>query len=542
MSAPDALVLDVRVEQGGGLELLREVKRGRGGPSVIVFSRQIGAEDRRQAIAAGADILLDDDTPLEELEEALRHLVREHAMRLRIFLRGTAPQEEELHRQLQTAGYHVEFVDDGDLADLIVAEAQTVGSGLRSLRHAQRVAPGIPTVLLTNELCEREMAILDGAGAAACVSACDVTAGRLATHVTRAISRQPSEAQPAGLTEAILAQLATRLDELFWISDPARTSFEYISPAFERIFGRTREELRRHPELWQSSVHPDDRVQAGARGVCYDKEIRIVRPDGSVRWLRERTFPLDSGAVLGVGSDVTALHQLERRLETAEKTSFLGGLTAAAAHAFSNLLTVMSSSVRALEDEALSSEERRAELADMRATCERGVRITRKLLGFGRKRAGAAWTPLDLGATIPDTLRGMKRVLGGRIDVRVEIPHDLPAVRGRASDLEEAFTNLVCNAADAMPTGGTLTVSGRNKDDGFVEITVADTGCGMDEATRARVFEPFFTTKGSRGTGLGLPIVRAVVNEQGGDIDVDSAPGRGTTFTVRLPVAEQCAP
>jgi CheY-like chemotaxis protein/anti-sigma regulatory factor (Ser/Thr protein kinase) len=113
---------------------------------------------------------------------------------------------------------------------------------------------------------------------------------------------------------------------------------------------------------------------------------------------------------------------------------------------------------------------------------------------------------------------------------------DVPAVRGNAAELREAFTSLVLNAIDAMPRGGTLHIRSRLADYRHAAITVADTGLGMTEEVRKRVFDPYFTTKGEEGTGLGLSVSHSIVERHGGDLRVDSRPGEGTTFTITLPI------
>jgi CheY-like chemotaxis protein len=132
------------------------------------------------------------------------------------------------------------------------------------------------------------------------------------------------------------------------------------------------------------------------------------------------------------------------------------------------------------------------------------------------------------------------------IDVRTELANDLPMVLGSQSDIRDALTNLVFNGVDAMPEGGALTVRTRRiaasgsdavERPATVELSVTDTGVGMDEETRRRCFDPFFTTKGERGTGMGLAMVYGMVKRHGAQVDVESAPGRGTTMRVRFAVA-----
>jgi nitrogen fixation/metabolism regulation signal transduction histidine kinase len=172
------------------------------------------------------------------------------------------------------------------------------------------------------------------------------------------------------------------------------------------------------------------------------------------------------------------------------------------------------------------------------------VRLLRRIASEFANFAGEP-TPrleaIDLRALV-DAIVGPYRLgLAGRVTFRVDLPADFPAIRGDRTLLSRALTNLVENAVQAMPTGGELSVSGRRDDDGMVEVTIADTGVGMDETAVARAFEPYFSTKTS-GSGLGLANARRNIELIGGRITLSSEAGRGTTITVRLPVAPAAPP
>jgi CheY-like chemotaxis protein/anti-sigma regulatory factor (Ser/Thr protein kinase) len=159
----------------------------------------------------------------------------------------------------------------------------------------------------------------------------------------------------------------------------------------------------------------------------------------------------------------------------------------------------------------------------------------------------AALQPVDLNPLVEQTVdltsarwRDMPLQRGVVINVRKELAPDLPAVLGSHSELREALTNLVFNAVDAMPEGGTLTLRTVAQADSVL-LEVGDTGIGMDEEARRRCLEPFFTTKGERGTGLGLAMVYGIVKRHGADMDILSEPGRGTTVRITLPLPEQIA-
>ena len=178
---------------------------------------------------------------------------------------------------------------------------------------------------------------------------------------------------------------------------------------------------------------------------------------------------------------------------------------------------------------------------------ERAARLVRQLLAFSRKQVMEPQV-VDLNALVSDTARMLRPLLGEDVQVVTRLDPALGRVRVDPAQIEQVLMNLAVNARDAMPSGGTITLetadvsvpaSGETAPARQAALTVRDTGHGMDEKTRAHVFEPFFTTKaGSGGTGLGLSTVYGIVQQSGGQIAVESAPGRGSCFRILLPCAE----
>jgi PAS domain S-box-containing protein len=277
-------------------------------------------------------------------------------------------------------------------------------------------------------------------------------------------------------------------------------------------------------------------------------------------WLG-RTFlsllvPLREGGaapsgVLGVGLDVTELKEAERaladstaRVRHLQKMEAIGRLADTVAHDFNNFLTVILGNAGIALTALPPDSSARAELEEIERTAERAAQLTRQLLAFGRPRSFAP-EPVDLNALV----RGLERILRRQCGESVRLVLDLsprPAtVAAHPAQMEQILLNLAINARDAMPQGGTLTIATRAPEgaDRMVTLTVRDTGVGIDEGVRQRLFEPFFSTKaadeGGQGTGLGLAIVDSIVRERGGTISVESAPGRGSAFVVRLPAAPQ---
>jgi len=240
---------------------------------------------------------------------------------------------------------------------------------------------------------------------------------------------------------------------------------------------------------------------------------------------------------------------LEAQLRQAQKLEAVGRLTGAVAHDFNNLLTAILGSADLVLMELPQDSPLREDLETIRDAGKRGAALTRQLLAFSRKQD---LQPREL--DLNDLLRNMETLLRrmSREDVRLllSLVPDPPRVRADPGHLEQVIANLVVNARDAMPDGGTLVIEttaevfDTDRAAGFAEaapgryvrLAVRDTGTGMDEATLAQIFEPFFTTKGEgKGTGLGLATCYGIVKQSGGFIHVRSAPGKGTAFEVFLP-------
>ena len=228
-------------------------------------------------------------------------------------------------------------------------------------------------------------------------------------------------------------------------------------------------------------------------------------------------------------------------LLNAQKLESLGRLAGGVAHDFNNLLTGITGYASLLLERETGDIELRRDLGEIKRAADRAADLTKQLLAFGRRQVLNP-RPLDLNAVMAEVGGLLQRLLGDHVELNIVAAPALGTVRADPGQIEQVIVNLVVNARDAMPDGGKLTIRTRDADDGFVELAVSDTGLGMDERTRAQVFEPFFTTR-EQGVGLGLASVYGIVQQSGGDVTVESTPGMGSTFTVRLPrVSEPAEP
>ena len=263
-----------------------------------------------------------------------------------------------------------------------------------------------------------------------------------------------------------------------------------------------------------------------------------------------------SGVVHCYGEDITHWLNLQDQLRQSQKMESIGQLAAGVAHDFNNMLTIIQGhSSKLLSETSLSTRVLDPVLA-IYGAAERAAGLTRQLLMFTRKNVMQPRV-LDLREIVTHMNKMLGRLLGETIALEFHAPPALPNVYGDSGMIEQVLMNLAVNAHDAMPAGGTLTISieefyadlnyaERNPDarpGRFVRLLVTDTGCGMTDAVRARIFEPFFTTKDvGKGTGLGLATVFGIVRQHGGWLEVFSAVGRGSTFAVYFPACDEALP
>jgi len=283
----------------------------------------------------------------------------------------------------------------------------------------------------------------------------------------------------------------------------------------------------------------------------HDKGELILLGEGGKRTVEfSFTATVMPGRHLFIWRDVSERKQLEAQLQQSQKLETIGRLAGGVAHDFNNLLTVILGYGQLVMSEVDGP--LREQVQEITRAGERAATLTRQLLAFSRKQALQA-TVTNLNAIIGDIEKMVRRLLDESIEIRTVMEPALWPVKVDPAQFEQVIVNLVVNAGDAMPDGGRLVIETRNVEfclpafgtgrsepapGPYVLLQVSDTGTGMDEATRAHIFEPFFTTKDQgKGTGLGLAMVYGIVQQSGGHIQVDSAPGAGMTCRIFLPRA-----
>ncbi len=259
--------------------------------------------------------------------------------------------------------------------------------------------------------------------------------------------------------------------------------------------------------------------------------------------------------MIGMGVDISERKRLEQQFFLSQKLEAVGKLAGGVAHDFNNLLTAILGSSELLLAELDPSDPRRADVEEVARAGRRAAGLTRQLLAFGRRQMMQPRI-LDLNRIVADISSMLQRLIGEDVELVTVLGPELRSVKADPGQIEQVIVNLAVNARDAMPGGGRLVIETANVDlesgytceseavrsGPYVMISVKDTGHGMDQATLARIFEPFFTTKGQgKGTGLGLSTAYGIVKQSGGHVCVDSAPGRGCTFTIYLPAVAETA-
>jgi PAS domain S-box-containing protein len=302
-------------------------------------------------------------------------------------------------------------------------------------------------------------------------------------------------------------------------------------------------------EYWSTPVRDRDGAITGVFGTMQDVTLR-KRAENALALANHELEARVNERTAELAEEMRRREEAQMTLGQMQKMEAVGQLTAGIAHDFNNLLAVIGGSLEFVDQAAAHGLTAEPELIDaaLRAT-RRGAELVRRLLAFSRQSPlRAESTPIN--QLVLDTLRLLQRTLGQGIDMVTRLDAEAAVISVDRNQMANALLNLALNARDAMPDGGQLTIAtccqasppkaaggaGRRPQGEDVCIVISDTGSGMTEEVRKRAFEPFFTTKpDGLGSGLGLSMVQGFVEQSGGQIEIESEPGRGTTITIRLP-------
>jgi two-component system cell cycle sensor histidine kinase/response regulator CckA len=398
----------------------------------------------------------------------------------------------------------------------------------------------------------------------------DIDGSRCVLSMGLDITDQKRAEEALRESEEKFRQLAENLDDAILLASADMRRVHYVSPAYERIWGRSCASLYSEPSSWLETVAPEDREKvrialkeliAGDLPTASFPEFRIIRPDGAVRWILVRFFPIRNEAgethrIAGTATDITGRKEMEtvlkwreEHLQQTAKMEAVARLAGGVAHDFNNLLTVISGYGELLLADLGKTDPASHQVQAILKAADQATAVTRQLLAFSRKQV-LQLQILDLSELIANLVEMFSRLVDENIKIAVKLDPEQGAVKADPSQMEQVVMNLAINALDAMPAGGTLTIETANVQVGYkdakahpgivpgdyVVVSVRDTGIGMNREVLSHIFEPFFTTKEKgKGTGLGLSMAYGIIKQSGGHIRVESSPGKGSNFRIYLP-------
>jgi len=385
--------------------------------------------------------------------------------------------------------------------------------------------------------------------------------------IARDVTERVEARRALAASENLLSSILEQSPFSTWIADERGTNI-WVNDACKQLFGIARDdEVVGKYNMYRDDVVREaglvdnlDRVFKDGRStrfeIDYDfsKVEHVLVPGATHRRLDVTIFPVvdDSGALINAvvqHRDVTAERELEESLRQTQKMEAVGTLAGGIAHDFNNLLGAMMGYTSLLAMHLPPEDDLHQYVEPIERAGSRAAELTSRLLSFAR-RSERAVGPVNFGECVREVLKLLEGSIGSEVEVVTELPDDLPTVKADGSQLHQVLMNICLNAVEAMEGGGTLRLSAHpaavesasdvswDAEPGdYVAAAITDTGCGMDEVVRSRAFEPFFTTKPpGGGTGLGLAMVYGIVKDHGGNAEIASRPGEGTTLTLWLPV------
>jgi PAS domain S-box-containing protein len=487
-----------------------------------------------------------------------------------LLVEDTDSDAELLLRQLKQSGYdvshyRVESAEGVEAAiaakpwDIVISDYNMPGfTGVDALKIVRERDTDTPFIFVSGTMGE------DTAVEALRAGAQDYLIKGKTARLPSAIDRELREARERRarrIVEDRLRQLSRAVEQAanFVLITDVEGHIEYVNPGFEKASGYTNEELTgRTPFFWKVAPALGEEIWATARsGLDWHGEFDNIRKDGTTLSVSVTVSPVTNEAgkishIIAIEEDISRRREIEAQLRQAQKMEAVGNLTGGMAHDFNNLLAVVIGNLDLLVGRRKDDADVQDLAAEALEAAVHGADLTKRLLAFARRQPLQP-QEVELNELIGNTAKLLKRLLGERIEIALDLdPESWPVVVD-PSQLAASITNLATNARDAMPKGGRLTIATRNtvldtdyvlehpevKIGEYAEIRVSDTGSGMPPELMARIFEPFFTTKElGKGSGLGLSMVYGFMNQSGGHIDLDSTPGVGTTFRLFLPRAE----
>lgn len=367
-------------------------------------------------------------------------------------------------------------------------------------------------------------------------------------------------------SEGKFRQIAENVEEVFWMEDVEGSNIVYISPAFEKIWGIPLEELIKNPKLWMESIHPEDRPKIEALNLYenrenllsgnYKSEFRIVRPDGSIRWILDRAFPVYNSKgepfrIVGISQDVTDLKSAQEKAEKASraKSEFLSHMSHELRTPLNAILGF--AQLLGLDPKKNLSLKQKESVKQIRIAGKHLLELINEVLDLTRIETGSLKVfneNTDVSKLLEKLLPVVERMAQKRgIHIRNQLSETGPlSVFADSTRLKQALINLMTNAIKYNKEGGEVFIRGETTDDRRVKIHIIDTGPGIEADNQQALFEPFkrlgAENSGIEGTGIGLSITQKIVELMNGSVSLKSEVGKGSCFTIELPAGMAPAP
>jgi PAS domain S-box-containing protein len=584
---PDIVILDIKMPELDGLEVLRRIKRIDPAIEVVMITAYASLETVKMALTHGAFEYLIKPFSRQDLEDVVRRaLLRRNA---ELGARGqVARLVEEMRRlaaktrELEEAARR-EAVEDSlrvtqlsilrEISRTIVNQLdyQAISTAVTGQLHSAlgydvvAIAPTAPAASPADASRVVTCAIRDAEGSLGWLVVDNRASGRPVDPRERELLEMLSEYLAIALrnsrlygeiadTKRSLEQLIASAGDAI-ITARADDTIDGWNPAAERTFSVPAAQAigRRITDLLPEAEYglARRRLAQGADREAFEitrtlgGDTRPLTLAVTLSGLRNRQGGLDG--LIAIVRDITTQREIEAQLNQSEKLTALGQLAGGIAHDFNNLLQAILGYAQLMKQNPTNAELIERSLTVVESAAMDGSETVRRIQQFARLRPDEQFVRVDINQIVQDAVaitrpRWEENI--ARESRALELRLDLQSgalMQGRPAALSEVLTNLILNAMDAMPQGGTLTIATRHTAGREVRVSVADTGVGMVETVRQRIFEPFFSTKGEGGSGLGLSMAYSIVRRHGGEIEVDSAPGAGTTFTLTFPVAQEGA-
>jgi len=445
--------------------------------------------------------------------------------------------------------------------DLVLCDYKSGnGMALRLLHEMHKNESSVPVVFLSEHVDEQTVAAAIAAGAFACVPGAHLSEANVVRTICYAIDMYCKERQQQKAEEMLrkLWRAVEQSADLVVITDRSGV-IEYVNPAFSTLTDYTAEEvIGKTLRLLKSPNQPAELYKKMWNTILGGKIFRGIvvnrKKNGENITVEKTITPLrdSDGQIthfISTDRDITERRRLEVELQQVQKMDAVGRLAGGVAHDFNNLLMVISAYAELMLETLEPDHRLRHNVEEIIKASGRAAELTRQLLAFGRKQRQALQI-LDLNMVVREMSRMLERLIGEDVALAFLPAPDLGRVKADTAQVEQILMNLVANARDAMPEGGTVTIETTNVrlDEAYVEqhsmvpagdyvlLAVTDSGEGIARQHLAHIFEPFYTTKEKgKGTGLGLATVYGIVKQSGGFVWVYSEPKMGTTFKIYLP-------